>query len=210
LSATDFEELIMSTATLALHLGPADRGRELTYEEYLASNYEEGYKYELIEGRLYVSPLPDYPHARIEKYVHEALVFYKLRRPGVIQEVFTKARVFVRGVKRTTCPEPDVSVYKVCPPDNKNWEDISPIIVVEVVSGDPDKDYVRNVDLYHRVPSIREYWLFDRCEEEDGPTLRVYHRGTVRQKWKIADYGPDDVYSTALLPGLKLPVRPPN
>jgi Uma2 family endonuclease len=201
----------MSTATLQ-HFGPTDHGRELTYDEYLAGDYEEGYKYELIEGRLYVSPMPNYPHARIEAYVHEALLFYQVRHPGVIQKIFAKARVFIPGIKQTTCPEPDLSAYSTCPPGSKvKWQELSPFIVVEVVSeDDSDKDYVRNVDLYQRVPSIREYWVFDNCGDDDGPTLRIYHRSTARQKWKVADYGPDDVYSTALLPGLKLPICPPN
>ena len=47
----------MSTATSdTRQLGPADHGRELTYDEFLAGDYEEGHKYELIDGRLYVSP----------------------------------------------------------------------------------------------------------------------------------------------------------
>jgi Uma2 family endonuclease len=82
---------------------------------------------------------------------------------------------------------------------------------VEIVEGDDaGKDYVRNVDLYQRVPSIREYWLFDRCTKLCGPALRVYHRSTSRHKWKTADYGPDETYTTSLLPGFKLPVSPPK
>jgi Uma2 family endonuclease len=201
----------MSTATL-LHFGHADHGRELTYDEYLAGDYEEGYKYELIEGRLYVSPFPNYPHDWVREHVHEALAPYKARKPNIVQRLSTGARVFVPGTAKTTCPEPDFTIYRTCPKGRGiKWQDISPIIVVEVVSEDgEEKDYVRNVDLYQRVPSIREYWLFDRCGEDDGPTLRVYHRATARQKWKIADYGPDDIYATTLLPGLKLPVCPPN
>ena len=107
----------MSTATLSRkrtrQLGPADHGRELTYDEFVAGKYEEGH-------------------------------------------------------------------------------------------------YVRNVKLYQRVPSILEYWVFDRCRDPQGPTLTVYHRTSGRQKWKTDDYGPDDVYSTKLLPGFKLPVCPPK
>lgn len=202
----------MATGTLALRLGPADHGRELTYDEFMAGDYEEGHKYELIEGRLYASPMPNFPHDWVREYVHEVLTLYKAKHPNIVQRLSAGARVFVPGKSKTTCPEPDFTIYRSCPKGRRvKWQDISPIIVVEVVSADdPDKDYVRNVDLYQRVPSIREYWLFDHCGEDDGPTLRVYHRGTARQKWKIADYGPDDVYSTALLPGLKLPVCPPN
>lgn len=215
----------MATGTLRtrsestrLRLSHRDHGRELTYDQFLTASYEQGFRYELIEGRLYVSPLPNYPHAFIERYVHEALLAYKGRRNSVIKEVYLKSRVFVpgplpgvSGAAHATCPEPDIAVYSDCPPGkNLNWQEISPLIVVEIVSEDSFKDYVRNVELYQRVPSIREYWLFDKCADDDGPTLRVYHRGTARQKWKIAEYGPQDVYSTSLLPGFKLPICPPQ
>lgn len=202
----------MSTATLSLRLGPADHSRELSYDEFLAGDFAEGHKYELIDGRLYVSPLARFQHDRVLQHVNRSLTFYQGLHPAAVQWISTEARVFVPGRRRTTCPEPDFALYNTCPTsDELDWDDISPIIVVEVVSpGDPYKDYVRNVDLYQRVPSIREYWVFDRCGEPNGPTLTVYHRESGRQKWKTADFGPDDVYSTKLLPGFKLPVCPPK
>ena len=202
----------MSTATLRTHLGPADHGRELTYDEFLAGDYEEGYKYELIDGRLYVSPAANYSHDWVRNHLDDVLRLYKAARPSIVQRVSTHPRVFVPGRRKTTCPEPDFAVYQACPsgPD-VDWQDISPMIVVEIVSpDDPHKDYVRNVDLYQRVPSILEYWVFDRCRDPHGPTLTVYSRATGRQKWKTADFGPDDVYSTMLLPGFKLRVCPPK
>jgi Uma2 family endonuclease len=81
--------------------------------------------------------------------------------------------------------------------------------VIEIVNdSDPDKDYVRNVELYQKVPTILEYWLFDKVDEVDGPTLRVYRRDSGNQEWKIDDYGPEATYTTPLLPSLSLPVSP--
>jgi Uma2 family endonuclease len=206
----------MSTATvarrLARQLGPADHGRALTYKQFLAGDYEEGHNYELIDGRLYVSSAANYPHDWVHQHVSRVLTLYQELRPGIVQRISARSRVFVPGRRKTTCPEPDFAMYKTCPPGHDvKWEDISPVIVVEVVSpDDPHKDYVRNVDLYQRVPSILEYWVFDRCHDSQGPTLTVYHRESSRQKWKTADYGPEDVYTTALLPGFKLPVCPPK
>jgi Uma2 family endonuclease len=202
----------MSTIALPLakQLGPADHGRGLSYIEFLAGDYKPGHKYELIEGRLYVSPAASYSHDWVRDHIYQVLTMYKSARPGVVQRISANARVFVPGKSKTTCPEPDFAVYRTCPPGrNVCWEDISPIVVVEIVSADDGgKDYVRNVDLYQRVASIREYWVFDRCGEVSGPTLRVYHRATGRQKWKADDYGPEDIYSTKLMPGLELPVCP--
>ena len=60
----------MSTA---LKLGPADHGRTLTPEEYFAGDYRPGFKYELIRGRLEVSPLPDLPANHIEEWLLDLL-----------------------------------------------------------------------------------------------------------------------------------------
>ena len=35
-----------------LKIGPADHGRPMTLDEFQAGDYEEGYKYELIDGEL--------------------------------------------------------------------------------------------------------------------------------------------------------------
>jgi Uma2 family endonuclease len=206
----------MSTATLSRkrrtrQLGPADHGRDLTYDEFLAWDYEEGHKYELIDGRLYVSPLGEFRHDWVRQHVLQVLTLYKHRRPSAVQRISANAGVFVPNRRKTTCPQPDIAVYHTCPPGPEvEWEDISPIVVVDIVCGDGAKGYVRNVKLYERVPSIREYWVFDRCTKMAGPSLTVYHRESGRQKWKTDDYGPEDVYSTKLLPGFKLPVCPPK
>jgi Uma2 family endonuclease len=194
-----------------LRIGPHDHGREITYEEFLAADYEEGYKYELIRGELYVSSKPNPPHAWMEEYVRDQVLFYKLRHPGVVKRLSTNSRVFVAGIEKTTCPEPDLALYNdhVASQQQKRWDRVSPFIVVEVVSdSDPDKDYDRNVELYRDVPTILEYWLFDKVDEVDGPTLRVFRRDSGAQDWEIADYGPMAVYTTALLPEFSLPVRP--
>jgi hypothetical protein len=47
-----------------LKLGPADEGRPLTLDEFFASDYQEGYRYELIDGRLSVLPQPNLPASR--------------------------------------------------------------------------------------------------------------------------------------------------
>jgi Uma2 family endonuclease len=193
-----------------LRIGPHDHGREMTYEQFLAGDYEEGYKYELIDGSLYVSPQPNFPHDWVETHVRSLLTVYWLSHRNVISWVSAKARVFVRRRRKSTCPEPDISVYQGArPAKDSQWEQMSPTIVVEIVSeSDPHKDYQRNVELYRQVPSILEYWLFDKCGDDDGPVMRAYSRDSGDSDWTTRDYGPADVYTTPLLPGFSLPVSP--
>src|SRR5438552_2092066 len=122
----------------ALKIGPADHGRELTDDEFESAEYDEGYRYELIDGRLFVSPAPEYPHEAIVDWLDDVLRTYSRACPQVIDRVSTRPRVFVPGRARTTCPEPDFAAYQDFPRDvswrQRRWRDVSPILVVEVIS----------------------------------------------------------------------------
>ena len=193
-----------------LRLGPDDHGRPMTLDEFEAADYEEGYRYEIIEGRLYASPQANQPHDWVEQHVCHPLWRYSQVRPEIINYVTNKARVFVPGAKRITVPEPDVAAYRDFPLKRRrdlHWRDVSPILVAEVLGGEDDyKDLVRNVDLYLRVPSVEEYWLFDIRNDPAEPLLRVHRR--VQDRWDIREFDSSAVYRTELLPGFSLPVRP--
>jgi Uma2 family endonuclease len=197
---------------LRLKIGPKDRGRRLTLDEFMASDSVNGYHYELIDGKLYVSPLPDLPHACVEDWIYSLLNRYSSENLAVINKVKNKARVFVPRRRAVTCPEPDVAAYRKFPLDRplaeRRWQDVSPILVVEVLSeDDPDKDLVRNVQLYLRVPSIREYWILDPLQEgHDRPHLIVRRRWGGR--WRVRNVAPGETYTTRLLPGFELVVDP--
>lgn len=198
-------------ATL-LKLGPADHGRPLTLDEFTSASYEEGSRYELIGGKLYVSPAANAPQNLVELWVFRKLDRYADKHPEVINFVSTKTRVFLPEAAEVTAPEPDVAAY--CdfplhlPLRELRWEDLSPTLVVEVLSeSDPDKDLVRNVGLYLQVPSIREYWIFDTREDPERMTLHV-HRRRGRRWMRTLTLGPDSVYSTPLLPDFQLTVNP--
>lgn len=197
-------------ATL-LKIGHRDHGRELSLDEFLGAQHDEGYHYELIDGRLYVSPQADPPQNFVELWIFMKLAFYSLQHTEIINYVTNKARVFVPGRLRTTTPEPDIACYGDFPkhlPLNKiRWQDIWPMLVVEVLSeDDPDKDLVRNVQLYRKVPAIQEYWIIDTRDDPDTPTLLVHRRRG--RKWMTLEVAYRDAYTTALLPGFALIVDP--
>jgi Uma2 family endonuclease len=87
------------------------------------------------------------------------------------------------------------------------WQNVSPFLVGEVLSlDDPDKDLVRNVELYHQVPTIKEYWLLDTRDSPDQPTMRVYIRHG--RGWRIREVAYGERYTTRLLPGFELLLDP--
>jgi Uma2 family endonuclease len=196
---------------IATKLGLREHGHPVSLEDFEAAEFEEGYKYELIDGRLYVSPNPNLPEDRIASWLYEKMVAYKIGHPEIVKYLSTKSRVFVPGRTATTCPEPDLSLYRVFPSDlplsEVRWQEVSPALVVEVLlDSDPHKDLVRNVELYLRVPSIREYWLFDARFTPDEPTLIVRRRRGA--KWVVREYAAGEEYQTKLLPGFSLVVDP--
>src|SRR5947209_11113788 len=164
-----------------LKIGPDDHGRPMSLEEFMAGDYEEGYQYELIDGKLYVSPLPNLPFDFLERWINLNLVRYAQQHPEVVNYVSPKARVFVPGRPGVTNPEPDVAAYHDFPLGQDlrtlRWQDVSLVLVVDVLSEtDPDKDLVRNVRLYRQVPSIRVYWVIDGLADPNRPTLTAYRR----------------------------------
>jgi Uma2 family endonuclease len=198
----------MSTA---LTLGLVHHGHPVSWDEFQAAEFEEGYKYELIDGRLYVAPAPNLPEDRNANWLYEKLLAYKARRPKAINYLSQKARVFVPGRAAVTCPEPDISAYRALPlhtpVEDLDWESVSPILVVEVLfDADPHKDLVRNVDLYLQVPSIREYWILDSRFPPSRPKLIVHRRRG--NKWLSREYVYGETYTTKLLPGFSLRIDP--
>jgi Uma2 family endonuclease len=197
-------------ATL-LKLGPADHGRRLTLDEFLSGDYQEGHRYELIEGRLYVSPEANLPAGFLERWISRVLDRYVEERPDVINFSWVKTRVFVPGEEEVSAPEPDAAAYAGFPLDipisEMRWQDVSPILVVEVLDADnPDKDLVRNVRLYRLVESIREYRVVDPRPDPDRPALIVRRRSGAR--WRVSRHEYGSAYATPLLPGLELVVDP--
>jgi Uma2 family endonuclease len=197
-------------ATATLQLGPADHGRKMTLEEYESATGREGYRYELIHGRVVVSPVPNLPHARVLAWINLRLVVYAEQHPAVINFVSQAGRMFLPAPDPddVSVPEPDLVVYHDFPLDlpeeEVNWSDVSPVLVVEILSPDnADKDLDRNVELYLDVPSVREYWVFDPLTSVRYPSLRVFRRRGRRWQKPIGVPG-RGTYTTRLLPGFEL------
>ncbi len=194
-------------ATLLL-LGPADHGQALTRQEFENAQYTDGGRYELIEGKLYVSPVPNLLHDLMVTWLQDKFSAYAKSHRVVINYVSGHSRVFIPGEEEETSPEPDLAAYHDFPfhiPKRQlSWRRVHPILVVEVLSEDDrQKDLVRNVALYRRVPSIREYWILDPRADADFPNLRVYRRRG--QHWQPVKRVPGGgTYATRLLPGFSL------
>ncbi len=193
-------------------LTPAWAGRDLSLEEFENAHFREGWRYELIDGRLEVFPTPDLPHDLVVEWVNDRLRAYRDAHRHVINYVTSGSRVFIPGRREATCPQPDLAAYRDFPSrwprEMRRWQDVHPILVVEVLSeGYHQKDLVRNVALYQEAPSVREYWILDPRDAGDHPTLRAYRkRGRAWQR--AIDVPFAGTYTTPLLPGFSLLADP--
>jgi Uma2 family endonuclease len=182
------------------HLGPEDAGIALTHDEYERAEYAPGHRYELVAGRLSVSPVPDFRHDFVQSVLLQRFFTYAAARPERVKHVSARARVIMPG---PTDVEPDVALYTEVPRDSlrAHWRELRPVIVVEVISpSDPAKDLVRNRALYATVPSIQEYWIVDPRDEP--VTLLALVRGPTG--WTERRVAPGEVYRSPTLPDLEV------
>lgn len=198
-------------ATVQMKLGPADHDRPLTLDDFESAEFEPGFKYEIIDGRLYVSPEANFAENVLETWLYRALLFYSHYHPDAINHVAMKSRVFVHKRRKATVPEPDIAGYRGLdlsrPLRDIHWRDLEPLLVAEVlVEGDARKDLERNPALYHAVPSIQEYWVLDGRDEPDEPTL-IQHRRYGR-RWVVRRFPYGSTFTTKLLPGFTLLIDP--
>jgi Uma2 family endonuclease len=147
----------------------------------------------------------------LERWLRRKLERFADDHPDVIGWVANKARVFVPGRPELTVPEPDLAVYREnlgeLADGEHDWEDFRPLVIAEVlVASDPDKDLVRNVDLYFQVPSITEYWILDGRENADEPLLIARRRWGSR--WVITEVPYGETYTTRTLPSFELLIDP--
>ena len=201
----------MATVRTRLKLGPLDHGRRVSHADLESADYAPGFKYEIIDGRLYVSPQPNVPEFLLERWLRRAMELYADAHPAVVNLIAVKGRVFLPEAARPTVPEPDIAAYRDFPLDapfeDVRWESVSPILVCEIlVEGSIEKDLGRNPDLYHRVPSIKEYWVLNGSEDPEQPTLIQHSRRG--KAWTVAGFPYGSTFTTKLLPGFSLVIDP--
>ena len=131
---------------------------------------EDGNRYELVRGELYVTPPPSYAHQEIVD-VLAAVLYPYVARHALGRVSFPRSVVRVGSHSEV---EPDLMIRPVPLRRPTSWSDAPrPILVVEVVSAATRRrDHVSKRTLYIDA-QIPEYWIVDR----DRRTIRVVRPG---------------------------------
>lgn len=170
----------------------------LTYEDYLHFP-NDGRRYEILEGEVYVSPAPTTKHQTVVGNVFARLLeFVKRKKLG---------RVFVAPtdvvLSRTNVVQPDVlflSNERLSLLTERNVQG-APDLIVEVLSEfTEEQDRTLKPQIYAR-HGVKEYWLID----PDRETLEQYELDPESRELRhAATYQRDETLRSKLLPGLAL------
>lgn len=173
----------------------------LTYEDYcLLPN--DGKRYEIIDGELFVTPAPRFAHQRVvTRLVRYLSVFVDDHGLGEVlvspfDVVFSQFDVV----------EPDVlyiSKARAAVLTEKNVQG-APDLVIEVLSPTTAKtDRTIKLKLYARF-GVAEYWIVD----PEGPSVEVYRRpkGQSEGLELAATLGSGDSLTSPLFPDFSLPL----
>jgi Uma2 family endonuclease len=179
-------------------LGPDLAGIFLTPEEFDAvEEVDRDYRYQLIDGRLIVTPPPlEAERGPNEELGHRLLTYRETHPQGSALDDTLPEQTVVTGANRRRADRVIWTGLGRRPDPQRDL----PSIVAEWVSEskrDWQRDYVEKLQEYREL-GIAEYWIFDRFRR----TLTVY-RGTKDAPEEIL-VREGEVYRTGLLPGFEL------
>jgi Uma2 family endonuclease len=174
----------------------------LTLADLDAFPDDDGNRYELIEGVLYVSTAPGLPHQLVLKnLLFELESFLRMNSVGVIVPgpgtIFSNYDAVI----------PDIAIVR-----HERWDSVTsnqkvtgaPDIVVEILSPGAEnrrRDLQVKRKLYARY-GVAEYWIVDN-EDRSIAIYRLQNQ-TLEKVVTVRD---DDVLTSPLLPGFELTVR---
>ncbi len=191
----------MSTAAprlQRLRLGPRSAGMLLTPKEFDRARGQEGWRYELINGVLVVSPTP----SRQERHPNEELGYwlrqYKDGHPhgSTLDLTLHEEEIQTKKHRRRV----DRAIWAGLGRIPEKTE--TPTVVVEFVSEgkvNQERDYVAKQAEYREI-GVREYWVIDRFKR----SLTVYKFGGEKDEVLLIPEG--QKYAPSLLPGFELDV----
>ena len=175
-------------------------GMRMTLDDFLALDETDG-KWELDDGVLYImaSGSPDHQFLMRQfcRYIDDYLDSFDQPPAQFYHEMTT---VLSRELQRA--PEPDIVIILAHSRGIVGGSRVegTPDIVVEILSGDRNRDLIRKRQIYAEA-GVAEYWPID--PRNDTATQLELRGGVYVER---AVLGPGDVLTTPLLPGLAIPL----
>ena len=183
-------DLAATRSTLGWH----DNRKEISEQDYLAAEFEEPWRYELVDGRLSVLSPNSEEHCDAEEFWLERLFLYKAENRNLLEKVVPEAWLRIHG---KTYRIGDLGVFLRGERSATRRPERVPEIMFEFVSpgrDSRDRDYVQKRADYHRV-GVLEYVIVD---SEARSVLILTHQPDGYRETKLDK---SKIYHTPLLPG---------
>ncbi len=182
-----------------LRLGPRSAGLLLTPTEFDRARFEEGWRYELINGVLVVSPILSRQERGPNEQLGHWLWQYKENHPqgSSLDATFPEEEIETGANRR----QADRVIWAGLGRDPEEGE--TPTIVAEFVSEgkvNQERDYVVKRAEY-REAGVRQYWVIDRFQR----TLTCYDFGGEKDEVRVIPEG--QTFESPLLPGFVLDLK---
>ena len=177
------------------------RLKEWTYEEFMTLPEGGPYRYEIIDGELFMTPAPTPRHQKISGNLF-AMIWTHLRS-NPLGEIFSAPCDVVFSRDPLQVAEPDlvfVAKAHASLVTEKNIQGV-PDLLVEILSpGTAATDRRVKLSLYERF-GVPEYWIVD----PEAETVQVYRLVDGRYP-DPREFRKEDALDSPLLPGLSIPL----
>jgi len=187
------------TKTRRLRLGPRSAGVLLTTEEFDRARFEEGWRYELINEVLVVSPIPSRnerdPNEELGRWLRNYQEFHP--QGSALDATLVEETIETKKNRRRADRVIWAGLGHLPGPDEP------PTIIVELVSKgkiNQERDYVAKRAEYREI-GVKEYWIIDRFSK----TMTVCLFAADRDHELVI--AANQTYATTWLPGYELPLR---
>jgi Uma2 family endonuclease len=185
----------MATVAAPIRIGPPDRGRQMSLEEFLEADVIEGYRYELSRGVVEVTEVPNDPHGVVVANLYDTVSQYRRARPRKIIRYGGGSEFRLWLPRMISGRNPDLAIVLRGAPRDWRGRRI-PALAAEVVSEDSiDRDYVTKREEYLAY-GLLEYWIVDPLRRQ--VTVLTRHGDT----WDETIFRDQQVIKSLVLPGL--------
>ncbi len=190
-----------------LTLSKKDNGRELTHEEFAEADYLEPWRHERVHGKLLIlPPRGDAYHWALSGFLDPLVIYYFVTHVGLVEHVFQSSWIVIDELTERVA---DIGVYFPECNTRKTFPYCTPTMVFEVV--DPSvmdeerlatcrRTYEAKRAEYQRI-GVKEYVIVDPYAH------RVVVLTLKCGQFAERKLGPQDTYTTPLLPGLEIPLQ---
>jgi Uma2 family endonuclease len=201
------QEVQMATPTLETKRPETEINRawpeqgEWTYEDYLRLP-DDGRRYEIIEGVLYVANAPAYDHQyTVTKLTSRFDHFISDNNLGIV--LTAPFEVHLPGIARPVQPDILFIAANRQPEGGSQGFEGAPDLIVEVLSPSSIRlDNHIKFGAYERA-GVREYWIAD--PKTQSITIHILPEGG--QEYVLhGQFGPADTLTSKILAGFELPV----